>query len=68
MMSDNFKPFTPPSLVVKQKKKNTGPQLDSSWTKRCHEVSLWYHRGDKKQLTTSEKKQSSPAIWCTSLF
>jgi hypothetical protein len=22
----------------------------------------------KKQLTTSEKNQSSPAIWCTSLF
>ena len=45
-----------------------GLYLDSSWTKRSIEVSLWYYHGDKKQLTTSEKNQSSPAIWCKSLF
>ena len=27
-----------------------------------------YHHGDKKILATSEKNQSSPAIWCTSFF
>jgi len=43
-------------------------QLYSSWTKRSHEVSLLYHHVDKKQLTTSEKNQSSPAIWCKTLF
>ena len=44
------------------------PHLYTSWTKRCNKVSLWYHHGVKKQLATSEKNQSSPAIWCKTLF
>ena len=47
---------------------NAGPQLYSSWTKRCVEVSRWYRHVDNKQLTTSEKNQSSPAILCKTLF
>jgi hypothetical protein len=58
----------PSTLVAKQKKKNADLQLDSAWTKRWNEVSLWFHHVDKKQLTTSEKNQSSPAIWCKTLF
>ena len=47
---------------------NAGTQLYSSWTKRCIEVSWWYHDVGNKQLTTSEKNQSSPALWCKTLF
>jgi hypothetical protein len=47
---------------------NAGPQRYPSWTKGCIEVSLWYHHVGKKQLTTSDKNQSSPAIWCKTLF